>query len=393
MTAQWQHLCRWCGTRPGRLVCWFGAFGVLAMLEAVQMYAGQGIEGITVTWGTAIRRAVEAYSTISILGLGVVWLARRFPFGRSRVWPWVALHLGFALLYAVTYALIYSALLHGQMSVRGKAFEFGETLRKLLIFYTFGSVGFYWLLLLGNQGWHYYQRYRERERRAAELEGQLARAQLQALRMQLNPHFLFNTLNTITALIHDQPDLADRTVTRLSELLRLSLDRTDTHEIPLREELGFLQRYLEIEQARFGDRLRVDFVVPAEVEDAYVPALLLQPIVENAIRHGIERREEAGHISLRARQRGQTLELVVSDNGPGLPPGQDTFPREGIGLANTRSRLRHLYGECQSLQLSRAEPEGLEVRMTLPLRTLGDPVPQPGGLEIVVGCHPSGQRS
>lgn len=351
------------------------------------MYAGQGIEGITVTWGTAIRRAIEGYSAISVLGLGVVWLARRFPFGRTRAWQWVAIHLVFALLFAAAYSVIYSALLHGQMSVRGKPFVFGETLRKLLISYTFGSVGFYLLLLLGSQGWHYYQRYRERERRATELEGQLARAQLQALRMQLNPHFLFNTLNTIAALIHDQPELADRTVTRLSELLRLSLDRSDTHEVPLRDELGFLQRYLEIEQARFGERLRVDFAVPEELHDAYVPALVLQPIVENAIRHGIERREESGRITIEARRQNQRLELIVTDNGPGLPVGQTTFQREGIGLSNTRSRLHHLYGECQSVQLRQAKPEGIEVLVSLPFRMPGNPVPPSSASGVVVGCN------
>jgi hypothetical protein len=391
MMAQWQTFCRWCGTRTGRLPCWFAAFGVLALIEAAQMYAAQGIEGITVTWGTAIRRAIEAYSAISVLGLGVVWLARRFPFGRTRAGQWVAIHVLFALLFAAAYGVIYAALLHGQMSVRGKPFVFGETLQKLLISYTFGSVGIYWLLLLGSQGWHYYQRYRERERRAAELEGQLARAQLQALRMQLNPHFLFNTLNTIAALIHDQPELADRTVTRLSELLRLSLDRSDTHEVPLRDELGFLERYLEIEQARFGERLRVDFVVPQELRDAFVPALVLQPIVENAIRHGIERREEAGRITIEARRQNGRLELIVTDNGPGLLSGQTTFQREGIGLSNTRSRLQHLYGDCQSVQLRQAKPEGIEVLISLPLRMPGDPVPPSSAAGVVVGCNANAQ--
>ncbi|MCZ7641204.1 MAG: histidine kinase [Verrucomicrobia bacterium] len=189
--------------------------------------------------------------------------------------------------------------------------------------------------------------------------------------------------------MHEQPEAADRVVIRLSELLRASLERPDTHEIPLGQELGFLHRYLEIEQARFGERLSVEFHVPVELEDVLVPALLLQPIVENAIRHGIEEREEAGCIQVAAARVEGCLELQVVDNGPGLPPGRTGFVREGIGLSNTRSRLRHLYGDCQSLDLSAAPGGGLCVRIRLPCRTAQDPVPSPGHPAVIVGCNPS----
>jgi signal transduction histidine kinase len=393
MTPGWHRLARLCRSPAGGLVCWFGAFTVLAVLDAVQLYAGQGLEEFTVSWTTALRRGFESHYTMAVLGLGVLWLARRFPFDRARAWQWLVLHLGFAFAYALAYSVVYSALLHGQKSVKGDLFEFPKTFQKLMVFYTYGNVAFYWLLLLAYQGWHYYQRYRERERRATELEGQLARAQLEALRMQLHPHFLFNTLNTIAALIHEQPEAADRTLTRLGELLRFSLDRTDTHEIPLRQEVGFLRRYLEIEQARFGDRLRVRIEVPAELEGALVPALVLQPIVENAIRYGVEQREGAARIAIRAARRADRLELTVCDNGPGLPSGANAFPCEGVGLSNTRSRLRHLYGDCQSLELRPAEGGGLEARLTLPFRAALDPVPQPCCPAVVVGCRPAPQNA
>ena len=389
MKTGWQQLCRVCNRPAGRLGCWFLAFTLLALVDAAQLYAAQGVDGFTISWTTAIRRGLESHYTMAVLGLGVLWLARRFPFDRARGWRWLGIHLGGAVLYCLLYSVTYASLVNGQMSVKGKPFVFGETLQKLLIFYTFGNIVFYWLLLLAHHGWHYYQRFRERERRAAELEGQLSLAQLQALRMQLNPHFLFNTLNTIAALIHEQPEAADRVVIRLSELLRASLERPEAHEVPLGQELGFLHRYLEIEQARFGERLAVEFQVPAELEEVLVPALLLQPIVENAIRHGVEEREEAGRIRISAARVDGCLELQVVDNGPGLPPGRTAFVREGIGLSNTRSRLRHLYGDCQRLELSAAPGGGLCVRIRLPSRTAQDPVPSPGHPAVIVGCNPS----
>lgn len=387
MTSGWQRLRRACGTSGGRLVCWFGAFTFLAVFEAAQLYAGQRLDDFKIAWTTALRRGLESQYTMAVLGLGILWLARRFPFDRARAGRWTLCHMGFALLYAAAYSVVYSALVHGQVSVRGNVFQFGETVRKLLIFYTYGNVAYYWLVLLGHQGWHYYQRYRERERQAAELEGQLARARLEALRMQLNPHFLFNTLNTIAALIHDQPEAADRTLTRLSELLRLTLEGHDQQEIPLSEELGFLERYLEIEQTRFGDRLAVVFDIPADLHGALVPALILQPIVENAIRHGVEKREEGGRITVAARRQRDRLELCVADNGPGLPAGLPAFPREGIGLTNTRSRLHHLYGEGAGLVFQPAPHGGVQATLTLPCRTPGAASISPAGSGT--GVHPA----
>lgn len=362
-------MAHWLASRRGRLALWFASFAGLAVLEAVQMYAGQQLDDFSITWVLAFRRAFEAWAPCSVLGLGVLWLADRFPFDRERPGRWVMRHLGLSTGYVLLVSVLHAALLHGQQSVRGYEFQFVTVMKKMLLFYSVSNMGFYWLLLLGHHGWRYYQRFREREKRAAELEGQLAKARLDALRMQLNPHFLFNTLNTVAALVHEQPPTAERMVTRLSELLRASLDHSDTQEVPLRDELDLLGRYLEIEQTRFSDRLQVAVSAPAEVQEALVPSLILQPLAENAVRHGIEELEGPGRIEIEAARVGDQLRLVVRDNGPGPENGSGWNRRGGIGLANTRSRLQHLYGETHRMELRLGPAGGAEVILTLPFRS------------------------
>jgi len=219
---------------------------------------------------------------------------------------------------------------------------------------------------LAYHAWLYHRHLRERDRFEAELEAKLTRARLDALRMQVNPHFLFNALNTIAALVHEQPEAADRMITQLGELLRVSLDNTDAQEISLERELGIVQRYLELEHARFGERLRVQVQADDGVTRALVPSLVLQPLVENAVRHGVEAREAGAEIQVTARRVGSDLELIVRDNGPGLPQADQGRLREGIGLTNTRSRLEHLYGAQQRLDLAPAPGGGLEGRLRIP---------------------------
>ncbi len=207
----------------------------------------------------------------------------------------------------------------------------------------------------------FYRRSQERDR----LEASLARARLEALKMQLQPHFLFNSLNAIGALVHKDPDAADEMLAALSDLLRLTLETSGEQELPLRRELEFVERYLAIEHVRFGDRLRFEVDVAPETFAALVPTFLLQPLVENAVRHGLEPRSGAGVLMIRARRVGGTLRLSVTDNGIGLPNGKPE--REGIGLSNTRARLRELYGGAASLELRNAD--GLLVEVTVPFRT------------------------
>ena len=223
------------------------------------------------------------------------------------------------------------------------------------------------MIVAVSQAFDYYRKYRERELRAAELEKRLAQAKLQALQMQLNPHFLFNTLHSISSLMHKDVEAADRMIMRLGDLLRAALESSDTQEVGLRQELEFLKRYLEIEQTRFGDRLKIKLNIAPDTLEAQVPNLILQPLVENAIKHGIEPRSKPGCIELSAHRVNGELALEVCDNGVGLR--DDQAIDEGVGLSNTRARLRELYGEAHRFEL-RAGPEGgLLVHLTIPFKT------------------------
>jgi LytS/YehU family sensor histidine kinase len=215
--------------------------------------------------------------------------------------------------------------------------------------------------------WEYYRKFRERELVASQLAAQLSQAKLQALRMQLNPHFLFNAMNSISMLVRRNDNTqAVRMLAGLSDLLRYVLEDSPTDEVPLRAEIDFLERYLEIERVRFQDRLHVHIDVAAETLDAFVPNLLLQPLVENAIRHGVARKVTPGRVEIHARRLGDRLILQVSDDGPGPGPAA---AGTGVGVANTRSRLEQMYGGEQSFELRAAQPNGAVATISLPFHT------------------------
>ncbi len=212
---------------------------------------------------------------------------------------------------------------------------------------------------------HFYQRSQDRERRALELGASLARARVEALKMQLQPHFLFNALNSIAELVHRDAHAADAMIGALSDLLRLTLETSGEQELPLRRELDVVERYLAIEQVRFQERLSVKMEIAPETAAALVPNFLLQPLVENALRHGLQAQTEPGLLTVISRRDGDSLRIEVTDNGVGLREGAPS--REGIGLSNTRARLRELYGDRASLELR--SDQGVQVIVTLPFRT------------------------
>jgi two-component system LytT family sensor kinase len=214
----------------------------------------------------------------------------------------------------------------------------------------------------------YYQRSRERERTEAALRVQLSQAQLEALKSQLHPHFLFNTLNSVAALMHWDVAAADEMVTQLSELLRETLRHPGTHEIPLSEEIALIERYLSIVRARFQDRLTVVYDVAPDVRAALVPHFILQPLVENALEHGIALQPGPGLVAISAGRDGDRLRIAVVDDGPGLEPEatNGNGNGNGVGLANTRARLAELYGEQQGVTLEASHPKGARVTVTLP---------------------------
>jgi sensor histidine kinase YesM len=215
-----------------------------------------------------------------------------------------------------------------------------------------------------------------KDRERVALEGQLALAELKALRMQLQPHFLFNTLHAIGVLIHSDPKAAHVMLTRLAELLRLSLDTASEPELPLEVELAFVEKYLAIQRARFGDRLTVRYALEPDAMRGLVPTLVMQPLVENALEHGVAPHARPGVIEIAVSRTADVLTIRVRDNGDGLSEGEGLL-RSGVGLANTRGRLRQLYGDRSRLTLANAVGGGLEAILEMPWREA--PLPAPAG--------------
>ena len=296
----------------------------------------------------------------------ILRLAHRFPFDRKRWLASAFVHLSASALLSFIMLGVFTFI----------AWQFGRTegatwmraFRAQLVASLYAEVLTYWMVIGLCQGIDYYRKYRERELRASQLEAKLAQAQLDALRMQLHPHFLFNTLNSISVLMSEDVTAARRMLTRLSELLRVTLDAVGTQEVSLREELEFLNNYLEIEQTRFQDRLSVRIQVEPEVLNARVPNLILQPLVENAIRHGIATRAQPGWVEICASRENGIVKLQVRDNGPGLNSDSSKPFVKGIGLANTEARLEQLYGGHHSFELSDVIGGGLQVDIAIPFR-------------------------
>ena len=306
----------------------------------------------------------------------ILWLARRFRFGRH-TWPRAAA--------AHAAGVVGVTLAHAVLTVSGQVvlldtFAAGRNaewwpLFKELFFLNFDwEMMTYWAVVGLSHALDFHRESQERELTAAHLETRLAEAQLQALQRQLHPHFLFNTLNTISALMHRDTEAADRMLERLSDLLRLTLDRISVQQVRLKDELDFIEKYLEIERARFGDRLQVHFAVDPGTLDAHVPTLLLQPLVENAVRHGIAPKVGGGRVEVSGRREGDLLRLVVSDNGFGLPADTLQAFNEGVGLSNTRSRLEHLYGDRHTFEFHRPPGGGLAVSVVIPFSTTVEPL-------------------
>ncbi len=257
------------------------------------------------------------------------------------------------------------------------------------LYFHYCYLVYYWGVVGIHEGIAVFKHSKEREFVAYQLEAKLAQAKLQALKMQLNPHFLFNTLNAVSALMHSDPTTADRMLVKLSNLLRLSLEQSREQETSLNQELGFLEGYLEIEQLRFGDRLKVIIDVPKPLLEALVPTFLLQPLVENAIKRGISDRASGGTINIRARVEGQRLCLEVADDGPVISaaPLKPIDSRSGligmgmgIGTRNTVARLRQLYGDNQSFDLDFPPHGGALARISLPFSLTKDSPIFQGGL-------------
>lgn len=329
---------------------------VLAAFSSAQLALYLAEVGTPVPWRKVLLWQLPVWYLWAALTPLVVRIARRHPLERDRPWRWL-LHLLAALALSLVHLAAHVVLLAVLLDAKwlpALRLNFAASYHWNLIVYG--------LLVSAVSAWDYHRRYQDRELRATQLEAELARAELDALRLQLQPHFLFNTLQSIAELVHEDPDGAERMVVRLSELLRLSLDAAAASTQPLRDELAFLDRYLEIQRVRFGDRLGVEVSAEAAALDCPVPSLCLQPLVENAVRHGAARRP-GGQVVIRARREGDMLEIGIVDDGEGGPgPAPD-----GIGLANTRARLLRLYGDRQQFEAAPAPQGGFAVRLRIPV--------------------------
>lgn len=344
----------------------FAVWTLIGLAFASQLYTASAKMGRPVGWARAVSDSLADWYVFALLSVPAVWLVRRFHFERTNWRGRSALHLAASAVFSLAYMVARALVAQVQYWASGQPVAFADAFGFLLAKTPYLNLLVYWVILVVWHAFDYYRRYHERELRASELEKRLVEARLQALQMQLNPHFLFNTLHAISALMHKDVEAADRMITRLSDLLRCALESSQEQEVPLRRELRFLQSYLEIEQTRFGERLQVRQDIAPDTLDAQVPNLILQPLVENAIKHGLAPKAGAGRIELSARQANGRLVLEVRDNGVGLP--DDSPPEEGVGLSNTRARLEHLYGEEFRFGLTPATEGGLIVRVEIPLR-------------------------
>jgi LytS/YehU family sensor histidine kinase len=304
--------------------------------------------------------------TWAILTPVVVYFAYRNPIKASTWKRAVPLHLAASLVLVGAEISIEAMLgklrLHHDLSVQ-------EALQHYFTRHMQVSLLTYWMLVGAVQLYRMQDEAQKRELRSFKLEAQLAAAQLEVLRAQMHPHFLFNTLQAATTLIHEDPDGAEDILVRLSALLRISVDESHIQEITLERELEVLDLYIGIQARRFGDRLRFEIAIDQDVRDCIVPALILQPLVENAIRHGVGMHKRSDTVSIRAFQEGESLHLEVRNLSSTLEDKPAQLPERGVGLANTRARLKQLYGKRQQFVLRNLEPAGVCAELSVPLRS------------------------
>jgi signal transduction histidine kinase len=343
----------------------------LALIFTPQIYIMNLRAPTPLSWWQAFASNSTLFYVWACLTPLVLWLGRRLPLERPRFWR--NLLILFVLAFPFSFlqiALVYAV--NWLFFLWSPDYRIPVPILGLIIGYGATNVMTYWGIIGVSQALNYFNRYREREK-------SLAQAQLQALKTQLNPHFLFNTLNAISELVYDDAEEAEQTISKLSELLRMTLRTDHAQEIPLHKELEFLRKYLEIQQTLLQDRLKVDYQIAPETYGACVPNMILQPLVENSIRHGIAPRRNGGTIKIAAAIETGSLVLRVEDDGLGMVKesgcnnidcnGGNDSAGGGIGLQNTITRLKHLYGEAHEFEIKNlSEQNGVAVKIKLPFQ-------------------------
>lgn len=323
------------------------------------------IRGGSATFIAAAAHSAVTWYVFAFLTIPLLKFVRRFPIQKKTPAAMILLYIFASILFSfahttTTYLFWFKRL--------GYKVVFSEDfILHLISHYAFNLIiflsiiGLYYLI-------EYYRISRERELRTAELKTLLSQTRLQVLKMQIQPHFLFNTLNAIAALMYEDVNKSHTMLSRLSDLLRIALDSSERQEVTLQEEMTFLQSYLDIQELRFQDRLQINVNTPPETLNAMVPSMILQPLVENVVTHGLEPLGNKGKIEIRSQIKDNSLILKISDNGPGLPSSENIDESNGIGISNTRKRLRQLFGDDFKIEFTNNTNAGMKVTMTIPFR-------------------------
>ncbi len=348
----------------------FVLWTLLAFLSAAGAHVYTASVGSPESWAQLLAWNMTISFIWSLLTPPIYSLSRRFTFDRNNWKLVLPLHIFASILLTLVAASIIVWLEPFVTWTPEAHVPFAAH----MLSRAFMDFQRYWYILLITQAIGYYAKYRERELQSSQLEAQLAHAQLEVLKIQLEPHFLFNTLNSIAALARNDGPAAENMTLQLADLLRFSLDAIGVHEVPLSRELTVLQKYIDIQQTRFQDRLRVEMDIAPNTLSALVPNMILQPLVENAIRHGIGPRRAPGLVRIATRQVFDELWMEIGDNGVGLRRFGNEAPAEGVGLRNTRARLQQLYNHDHRLSLEDAPSGGCIVKIHIPFRTYSEEV-------------------
>jgi two-component system, LytTR family, sensor kinase len=350
----------------GRTRHWLAAFAFWTLV--ILLYStGTEMRGQTVGWAQSLRTALAAWGAWVLLVPLIVRVDRLLPVARDALVPRLLAHVPLSLVFTVAFTYLY----YGACRLLNVPLDAVVSAGGPGLFHRFNWL-VYWVIVGGYVASEYQDQIRDRKVRTAELERLLAQSRLEMLRTQLHPHFLFNALNAISAHVEGAPRTARWMLEQLGDLLRLSLDHGEEQEIPLQQELAFVDKYLKLQKIRYEDRLDVIVDVDPRALRALVPTFILQPLLENAIRHGIATRTAPGQIEIQARCGDGTLRLSVLDDGPGLPAGWDPEGGLGVGLSNARERLRRLYDDRQSFRIGPNAGAGVRVDLVLPLRQFQD---------------------
>jgi two-component system, LytTR family, sensor kinase len=340
----------------GRWVLFILGWAALSLLFAPEAYLHFYfrhfyLPGQAIPWREIFQLTV-ANSAIALLFLpAIVWLTRRFPFEGGRWKKALVVHIPACLLFSIGHSCLYWLTCYASN-------QLGAT----LFFRFHPNLLTYWAIVGFTQAIDYFRRYTQRER-------DLANAQLLLLKSQLQPHFLFNTLHAVSAMMHEDIEAADRMLSLLSDLLRLTIENIGHHEVSVKQELDFLQKYLEVERIRFQERLTLRLEVDPDVLDALIPSMILQPLAENSIRHGFGSHKNTGMIVVKALRRERSLMLNFSDNGRGFPKRNWEQITDGLGLTNTRRRLQQLYPANHGFRLDSPAEGGATVMFEIPYHT------------------------